>query len=132
MEQPASPCTFEPQVVVSEKSAALVPVSEMLVMLTVDWPTLDSVTFFTGLFVPTLTLPKLRDGGESWIWVPVPVSDTVWGLPAALSFTFNVAVSVLMVVGLNLTLIEQLALGATLVPQELVSVKRVGFAPLKV
>ena len=63
--QLASACTFEPQVVVSAKSAALVPVNEILVMLNVLCATLVSVTFFTALLVPTVTLPKLRDLGES-------------------------------------------------------------------
>jgi hypothetical protein len=42
-------------------------------------------------------------------FVPVPVSVTVCGLPAALSTMFNVAVRVPIAVGVNDTLIVQLA-----------------------
>ena len=52
--------------------------------------------------------------------VPVPVKLTVCGLPAALSAMLTVAVRFPGAVGVNVTLIVQLALAATEVPQVLV------------
>jgi hypothetical protein len=53
--------------------------------------------------------------------VPVPVSDTVRGDPAALSEMVRAAVRVPLVEGLNVTLMAQLDIPATVVPQVLVS-----------
>jgi hypothetical protein len=53
----------------------------------------------------------------------VPVSDTVWGLPGALSVIETEPVRVPFVKGLNLTLMVQFAPGATLVPQVFVWLK---------
>ena len=47
--------------------------------------------------------------------LPVPVRLDVWGLPAALSATFNVPFSVPIPMGLKTTLILQVALAARLV-----------------
>ena len=52
--------------------------------------------------------------------IPVPVSDTVCGLPVALSTTESVPVLVPTAVGVNVTLIVQNAPIARLVPQLLV------------
>ena len=49
--------------------------------------------------------------------VPVPVKPTDCGLPEALSVMLTEALRVPVAVGLNVTLIEQLAPAATLVPQ---------------
>jgi ABC-type sulfate transport system permease component len=51
---------------------------------------------------------------------PVPVSVTVWGLPAAVSVTVTAPVLVPPAVGLKVTLRVQPALTATLEPQSLV------------
>src|SRR5450755_2913448 len=72
---------------------------------------------------PTVTVPKLRSVGDNWMKVPVPVNDTVCGLEIALSVTLMLPVRVLSVVGLNLTVMLQLAPAATLVPQVLISSK---------
>ena len=52
--------------------------------------------------------------------IPEPVSETVCGLPAALSLMVTAPVLVPVVVGLNVTLMVQLALAATLEPQVLI------------
>jgi hypothetical protein len=62
--------------------------------------------------------------------MPVPVSATVCGLPAALSATLTFAVRVPEAVGVNVTLMEQDAPAATDPPQVLVSEKSPAFAPV--
>jgi len=57
---------------------------------------------------------------------PVPESDTVCGLPAALSLTLKVPVLVPVVVGSKNTPIEQLAPAATLLPQAFSAPKSAG------
>ena len=54
---------------------------------------------------------------------PVPLSETICGLPAASSATLSVPVRVPPAVGVNVTLIVQFAPAARLVPQLLVSAK---------
>jgi hypothetical protein len=61
---------------------------------------------------------------------PVPVRLTVCGLPAALSEILTVAVRVPAAVGVNVTLIVQLLLAATELPQVVVSGKSLGLAPV--
>jgi hypothetical protein len=55
--------------------------------------------------------------------IPVPESDTVCGLPAALSATDSLAVRAARTVGRKVTLIVQLAPAARLLPQVLVCAK---------
>jgi len=55
--------------------------------------------------------------------VPVPVSEIVCGLLEALSVMVNVPLRVPPPVGVNVTLIVQLELAATLEPQVLVCAK---------
>ena len=62
--------------------------------------------------------------------LPVPVSAIVCGLPAALSAMEMAAVRVPVLVGVNVTLIVQLAPGVTEVPQSLVWLKSAAFAPV--
>ena len=76
-----------PQVLVSAKSFASIPVMEMLVMFTAAPPLLVSVILFGRLLVPTGWLPKVTFVGTSCTKVPVPVSGTFCGLPGALSVT---------------------------------------------
>jgi hypothetical protein len=57
---------------------------------------------------------------------------TVYGLPAALSVTFKIALRAPVVVGLNVTLIVQLALAANELPQPSVSPKSPGSVPASV
>ena len=62
--------------------------------------------------------------------MPVPVRLTVCGLPAALSIIVIAPVLVHGAVGLNITLIVQFAVAATLAPQVFVSEKSPLFAPV--
>ena len=79
-------------------------------------PTFVNVTVLVALVTPTVTEPKLRLVGESLAVVPMPLSGTCCGLPAALSVTIRAAVRVPEAVGLNLMLIVQLAPAASEVP----------------
>ena len=66
-----------------------------------------------------------------WLFLPVPVRPTDCGLPPPLSVIMTEAVRVPVAVGVNVTLIVQLAWAPTLPPQVLVSAKSPGFAPLR-
>jgi hypothetical protein len=112
-----------PQVFVSAKSAVLVPVMLMLVMLKLVLPVLLRVTLCARLVTPTFSLAKVRPEGDRLTWLerPVPVRLTVCGLPAALSEMLTDAVRVPAAVGVNVTLIVQLPPAATELPQVLVS-----------
>ena len=98
-----------PQVWVCAKSPALIPVMATPAMLRVVAPTLVSVTVFAGLVVPMLTVPKFRVVGNSFAVVPVPPSVTCCGLPAALSVMLRAAERAPLAVGLNVTLMLQVA-----------------------
>ena len=69
-------------------------------------------------------MPKARLVGErpSTGAVPVPVSTAVWGLFDAVSVTLRVPLSAPRALGVNVTLIVQLPLAATLPLQVSVSV----------
>lgn len=111
-----------PQVLVSAKSLAFVPVTAMLVMVNAVVPSLVRVTVLTALLTPTVTVPKATESGESSAVVPVPLSETFCVPPIALSETAIVADdSTPVVLGVNVTLIVQLAAAASEVPQVLVS-----------
>ena len=91
-----------PQVVaVSGKSPASVPVTAMLVIVSAAVPTLVSVTLSTVLVKPTAQVPKAREVGESLAVVPVPLSGTCCGLPAALSVMLTAALRAPAAAGLN-------------------------------
>src|SRR5229473_2781047 len=62
--------------------------------------------------------------------VPVPVSDTLCGLPEASSAIVTLADRFPVAVGLNLTLMEQFALAATLPPHVLVCEKSPALVPV--
>ena len=89
----------------------------MLVMTKGVVPTLVSVIFFAALVVPMARVEKLRPTGESLAVVPVPLSAVFCGLSAALSVMLNAAVRVPLPLGLNDTLILQLAPAANELPQ---------------
>jgi hypothetical protein len=80
-------------------------------------PPLVSVTVFAALVVPVATLPKYRLVGDRFAVVPIPLSDTCCGLPAALSVRPSAALRVPVAVGLKVTLMVQLAPAAREVPQ---------------
>ncbi len=94
----------------------------MLLIVSVAVPLLVSVTACAALVLPTCWLPKLRlvlervTAGAAGA-TPVPVRLTLCGLPAALSVIDTVPVRVPVAVGVNVTLIVQLAAAATDAPQ---------------
>ncbi len=98
------------------------PVTVTLVISKAAFPVLVRVTACTALVVPSVWLGKVRlvvvrlTAGPP----PVPVRLTVWGLPVALSLTFNMAVRVPGAAGVKVTVIMQLAPAATVLPQLLV------------
>ncbi len=81
----------------------------------------DSVTLWTELVVPTSWPPKARLAGESDGCRAVPVSDTLCGLPEALSTTVSEPGRVPTAAGVKVTLIEQLAPTASVVPHVFVA-----------
>ena len=92
----------------------LAPVMEMLMLLNSDPPVLDSVTALVEL-VLTRWSPNDREVGETEPEAgatPVPLRPTLCGLPAALSDTLRVPLRAPVAVGLNVTLMAQLALAA--------------------
>ena len=109
--------TLAPQVFVWEKGPEIV----MPLMFSVVLPTLVSVVVFDTKHVQwpmgSGMQAKIRLVGESSTSVPVPLRETVCGLPTAVSLTLIAAVRVPVVVGLNVTMIVQLAVGASEVPQ---------------
>ena len=62
--------------------------------------------------------------------VPVPLKPMEWGLPLALSAMLTLAVRDPVAEGVKVTLIEQLALAATLLPQVFVWAKSPEFVPV--
>lgn len=72
--------------------------------------------------MPTGWLPKLTLVGLNCMYVPMPVSGSDWGLPVALSVAAMEPVRVpFFPLGLNVTLIVQLAPALTVAPQVFVS-----------
>ena len=76
-------------------------------------------------------MPNPRLAGLSFTTVPVPLSETVCGLPGALSVIDKVAVRGPPCVGLKVTLMVQGVPGATEPLQVLVWWKSAGSAPVK-
>ena len=87
------------------------------VIVNVVVPTFVNVTVLAALVIPTVTEPKLTLVGDSFAVVPIPLSGTFCGLPAALSVMLKAAVRVPEAVGLNLMLIVQLAPAASVLTQ---------------
>jgi hypothetical protein len=75
--------------------------------------------------VPTVWLPKLKLVGEKEAAgaVPVPLSETLCGLPVALSVTVTVPFAAPATVGVKVTLIVHFASEASVAPQVFVSAK---------
>ena len=113
------------QVFVWEKSPVFVPVIVMLVMVNAAVPVLLKVMGVPAVAVPRETVPKATDGGARVTpgAAPVPVKVADWGLPEALSVMVTEALRAPLAVGVNVTLMEQLAPAATLAPQVLVCAK---------
>src|SRR3974377_391390 len=89
-------------------------VIEIELMASAPVPVLESVTVCGLLVVPCCWLPKLRLGGETpalGMPTPVPVRLTVWVPLPALSVTVKVALSTPAMLGVKVTLREQLPAG---------------------
>jgi hypothetical protein len=129
--QLAAAARLDPQVLVCAKSLAFAPVMLMpILVIEVVVLLLVMVMVCAALVVPTLWLLNVRLAGESWTKVPVPVNDTVWGLPLALSVMERLAVRLFLFVGVKVTLRVQLDPAATLVPQVFVWLKSPLFVPV--
>jgi hypothetical protein len=95
----------------------------MPVMFSNVVPVFLSVTNFAALVVFTMRVPKDKLVADKLTAAAVPVPDraTVCGLPVALSVTVIVPGWLPVAVGVNVTVMEQLAPAATEAPQVLVS-----------
>ena len=119
-----------PQVPVSEKSARFPPVICILILLNPAVPRLVKVTVCGLLVVPTDWLPKFRLLGLSPANVPVPFRVTPCNCGAPASPTRRVAARAPSDVGVNVTLMLQLAPCARLAGQLFVWEKSPAFVPL--
>jgi hypothetical protein len=135
----APAATVVPQVSAEiAKSPEFVPVTVRLVTSTASVPGFESVTAWAGLVVPTPWVLNVRLLGTSVTAGPVglvavPLKLTDCGLPGALSAMLTEAVSAPVAVGLKVTLMVQLALAATLLPQVFAEIRKSpGFAPERV
>lgn len=110
------------QVLVSAKSPGLAPANVMLVMDRDAFPVLLRVTDWAALVVLTDWLAKVKLEGERPTTgpLPVPLRLIVCGLPAALSVIVTAAVRFPVATGVKVTLIMQLLVGASELPQVLV------------
>lgn len=106
------------------------PLILRLEMLIATLPTFVSVDERVAT-VPVRTVPKFKLDGFSCTAVPTPVALTSCGLLGALSAADRVAARALMLVGVNVTLVTQLAPGANELPQSVMSAKSSGSVPLK-
>jgi hypothetical protein len=133
IEQLAPAVRLVPQLLVDEKSAAFAPAILSPDMVSALPPLLVKVTDCGALAVFTVWLAKLRLLADKvavgGVAAPVPKSEMLWGLPAALSAIVSEADLLPEAVGLKVTLIAQLAPEATLVPQLLDCAKSTAFAP---
>jgi hypothetical protein len=90
-----------------------------------------SVTVFAELVLPTLTVPKSSDVGDTVTDPPpVPVRLTNCGLFAALSVNVSVPFTAPITVGENVTPTVQLAPAAILVPQVLLATVKPALATM--
>ena len=121
----APAATLEPHALVSVKSPLFAPAMLMPEPpnVSVAVPVFVRVTVLAVLVVLMSWFPKLRLVVPPKLTVgavPVPVRETVCGLPEALSAMDTDALRLPVAVGLKATLIVQLAPAATLAPQVLV------------
>src|ERR1041385_7636520 len=118
------PASDEPQSLVCEKSAALVPLNAMLVMVRAVEALFVRVTACGALDVFSTWKGYGTDVGDTvTVEVPVPVRGTVCGLDPALSAIETVPVRVPVAVGVNVTEIVQLFFGPRELPQVFVWAK---------
>ena len=106
-----------PQLLVWEKSPGFVPVIVIPEIVSVSGPTLVRITFLAELAVPTVFIPKLMLVGLTLTKLPVPLKETVCGLPAASSTRLNVAVRAPEAWGVNCTFTVHVAPAASVAVQ---------------
>ena len=132
--QLAPAATELPQVLIWEKSLALVPVTARLEIVSVVPPVLVSVTACALLLVPTPWLVNVKPVGANVtvppVAVPVPVKLTAWGLPVALSTTVTRAARPPLADGVKVTAIVQLVPAVTELPHVLVWAKSLALVPV--
>jgi hypothetical protein len=113
-----------PQVFVSLKSDVSVPPIAKLVTVTVEPPTFLTVTVCAALVAPRTVIGNVKLDVDRLIsLMPVPVRLIDCGLPLALSVILAAPLRVPVAEGLNVMLIVQLALAASVVPHVLVCKK---------
>ena len=100
------------QVLVCAKSALLVPVIVMPLMVNAALPVFFTAKLCGALDVPLIWLPNASALGDKLtagpLATPVPCKATTWGLPAALEETLTAADSLAVVEGVKVTVIVQL------------------------
>src|SRR2546421_4983123 len=122
--QRAPAASEDPQV--PEPAKAKSPLIVRLLIVSVAFPVLLSVTACAALAVPTVWFPNVKEVGERLttgavlVEPPVPVSGIVCGVFGALSLSVTAPVRVPVAAGVKFTLIVQLAPAAT-VPAQLPS-----------
>lgn len=129
--QVAFAATEVPQVLVCEKGWGLVLESVMLVMGSATLPVFVTVAACAALFVPCAWLPNATTVGATVYGgaTPDPVSATVCVPAPPPALTLSVPFFNPGEVGLNTTLIVQVALTATDVPQVLVCANEWALVP---
>ena len=135
--QLAPAASVVPQVLDNTKSSAWAPVTVMDENDNAALPSLVTVTVLAADAVPGAWLAKaselaLNFTAAALLAVPVPVSATVCGEPAALSATLMLAVLAPAETGLNVTESVQLEPAASVVPQVLDNTKSSAWAPVTV
>jgi hypothetical protein len=100
------------------KLAAFVPESATVATFNVAPPELVTVMTCAGAVDPITVAPNVTDAEDRVASgaVPLPLRDTVCGLPEALSVKVSVAEAAPVTVGLKVRPTTQVALGATLAP----------------
>jgi len=122
-----------PQLFANTNEEAFVPVTAMLVMVSVAAPVLVMVTDWDALDVPTVVAGNVRlvtDRVAEAAARPVPLRVIICGEVIALSMMVTAAVSAPVVVGAKCPWIVQLAPTARLVPQLLAKTNEEAFAPV--
>jgi len=125
---PPFAATEAPQLFVATKS----PLAAMLEINKGALPELVSVTGSAALVAPTEVLVKVRLVGETVTAGARPVRPTVCGLPGALSAMLTAASCVPVALGVNVTLMAQLAPSASEAGQVLETANSEAFTPVMV
>jgi hypothetical protein len=132
MGQLAPAASEAPQLLVWPKLLALVPVTEILVMVRGAVPGFESVMGSGVAAVLTSVAGNASGFGLSTACgaIPVPLRAAVCGEPVALSVMESVALRLPADAGVNFTMMVQLAPTASDAPQVFVWLKLLAFAPV--